>query len=74
MTKRDYWVSTYTSSLTKGNNPFSCIKLTDGSTIYNYPQIARTYDPPYTESKNVYAYIKDHLEGWVEDAIKNRRQ
>ena len=59
---------------TKGNNPFSYIKLTDGSAIASYPQIAKTYDPPYTESKSVYAYIKDHLEGWVEDAIKNLRQ
>ena len=59
---------------TKGNNPFSYIKLIDGSTIANHPQIAKTYDPPYTASKSVYTYIKDYLEGWVEDAIKNRRQ
>ena len=59
---------------TKGNNPFSYVKLTSGSTIADYPNIATTYDPPYTNSKDVYGYIKDHLEGWVENAIKNRRQ
>ena len=59
---------------TKGNNPFSYIKLTNGLTIANYPQIATTYDLPYTDSKDVYGYIKDRVEGWVEDAIKNRRQ
>ena len=59
---------------TKGNNPFSYIKLQNGLTIANYPENVTAYDPPYTDSKGVYGYIKDHLEGWVEDAIKNRRQ
>ena len=56
----------------KGNNPFLYIKLTSGETIANYPQHARVYDPPHTDSKDVYGYIKDHLEEWVENAIKNR--
>ena len=59
---------------TKGNNPFTYIKLKNGLTIANYPKIATAYDPPRTDSKDVYGYIKDHLEWWVEDAIKNRRQ
>ncbi len=59
---------------TKGNNPFSYIKLQNGLTIADYPKNVTAYDPPYTDSKDVYGYIKDHLEGWVEDAIKNRRQ
>ena len=59
---------------TKGNNPFSYIKLKSGKTIADYPGIVTTYDPPYTDSKDVYGYIKDHLEKWVEDAIKNHRQ
>ena len=59
---------------TKGNNPFSYIKLKSGSTIADYPQIATAYDPPHTDSKDVYGYIKDRIEGWVENAIKNRRQ
>ena len=57
----------------KGSNPFSYVKLNDGSTIANYPQIARVYEPSQTDSKLVYAYIKDHLEDWVEAALSNRR-
>ena len=59
---------------TKGNNPFSHVKLNDGSTIANYPNTVAVYDPPGVDSKDVYGYIRTHLEGWVEDAIKNRRQ
>lgn len=58
---------------TKGSNPFSYIKLTNGLTIANYPKTATAYDPPYTDSKDVYGYIRDRLEGWVENAIKNHR-
>ena len=59
---------------TKGNNPFSYVKLTSGLTIADYPSIATIYDPPQADSKDVYGYIRDHLEVWVESAIKNRRQ
>ena len=59
---------------TKGNNPFRYVKLKNGLTIADYPQNVKAYDPPQTDSKDVYGYIKDKLEGWVEDAIKNRRQ
>ena len=61
-------------SSAKGSNPFSQINLTNGKTIADYPKNAMTYDPPGTDSKDVYGYIKDHLEDWVEDAIKNHRQ
>ena len=59
---------------TKGSNPFSYIKLKNGLTIANYPENVTAYDPPYTNSKDAYGYIKDNLEGWVEDALENRRQ
>ena len=59
---------------TKGNNPFSYVKLTNGKTIADYPGHVTVYNPPYTDSKDVYSYIKNNLEGWVENAIKNRRQ
>ena len=58
----------------KGSNPFSYIRLSDGSTIAHYTQLARVYDPPHSDSKDVYGYIKEHLEDWVEYAIRNRRQ
>ena len=59
---------------TKGNNPFSYVKLKNGLTIANYPDIARTYDPPHNDSKDAYNYIRNNLANWVEHAIKNRRQ
>ena len=60
-------------SSAKGNNPFSYINLQNGKTIADYPQVAHVYDPPQMDSKLVYAYIKDHLEDWVEAALNNRR-
>ena len=59
---------------TKGNNPFGYVKLTSGKTIADHPGIATVYDPPYTDSKDVYGYISNNLAGWVENAIKNHRQ
>jgi len=32
----------------------------------------KTYDPPYTDSKKVYAYINENLAAWIEDAISIR--
>ncbi len=58
----------------KGGNPFGYVKLTSGLTIANYPKIATVYDPPYTGSQDVYAHIRNNLKGWVENALKNRRQ
>jgi hypothetical protein len=42
----------------KGKNPFS--------------DIIAVYDPPYSESKDVYDYISRNIEKWVEKAIKQR--
>ncbi|MDR0612947.1 MAG: TIR domain-containing protein [Dysgonamonadaceae bacterium] len=46
-----------------------------GSTpFYNaglYGEI-KCYDPPCSDSKKVYAYIKEHLEDWIEEAIEIR--
>ena len=56
---------------TKGRNPF------DTFTMKRNPQqklssLVRAYDPPYTDSTNVYAYIKIYLAGWIEEAISIR--
>jgi hypothetical protein len=53
---------------TAGPNPF------DGFTVGSAPLStwARLYDPPPTDSQRVYAYIADHLESWVETAIRLR--
>ena len=55
----------------KGTDPFSNIQLQNGRTLNQY---VAAYDPPYVNSQDVYGYIKNRLEGWVEDAIKNRLQ
>ena len=54
----------------KGANPFASVRLQNGQTLN---QCVAAYDPIYTDSKDVYGHIKDHLEEWVEHAIKNRR-
>ncbi len=53
---------------TKGANPFYSI-IVDGKRLSN---IVNAYDPPYKRSTNVYAYIKDNIADWVEEAIRIR--
>jgi len=53
-----------------GNNPFDYI--THGETGKKLSSIVKTYYPPHTESTDVYAYIKDNISDWVEEAIKIR--
>jgi hypothetical protein len=70
----------------KGDNPFKlfCVDKTfnyivehkhpaDSNEI-NLSEICKTYDPPYKISTNVYDYIKEHLNDWVEEAIRIRNQ
>lgn len=70
----------------KGDNPFKlfCIDKTfnyiiehkhpaDSNEI-NLSEICKTYDPPYKISTNVYDYIKEHINEWVEEAIRIRNQ
>lgn len=54
----------------RGANPFYGCRV-DGTRLSN---IVRTYDPPYVRSNNVYAYIRDNVADWVEDAIRIRRR
>lgn len=54
----------------KGSNPF------EGSTVGDAKRplesIVKVYNPPYTDSKDVYGYIKNNLEDWIEKAIEIR--
>lgn len=52
----------------KGSNPLSSLMVGEKK----LSEIALVYDPPYTESTDVYDYIKKNLESWVEEAIKIR--
>ncbi len=46
---------------TKGPSPFDA-----------HDAAVAVYDPPETESKQVYRFIADHLEAWVEKAVAGR--
>lgn len=52
----------------KGNNPFSEYNV-KGRAL---DSIVRSYDPPYTDSTQVYRYIKANLAAWVEEAVAIR--
>jgi len=53
-----------------GGNPFDHVKLDRGSK--DLSSVVKLYDPPYSESKEVYAYIKRNLADWVDKAIEVR--
>jgi hypothetical protein len=43
-----------------------------GDTSKKLSSIVKTYDPPYSDSKEAYAHIKKNLEDWIETAISIR--
>lgn len=57
---------------TKGRNP--CDDLTMKRDGKKLSSIVKAYDPPYKTSTSVYAYIKQNLENWVEEAISIRNK
>jgi MTH538 TIR-like domain (DUF1863) len=54
----------------KGRNPFADFTMKRDSEKLS--SIVKAYDPPYSDSKQVYGYIKEHLEEWIEEAITIR--
>lgn len=52
----------------KGNNPFENFKV--GDEVLS--SIVKAYNPPYSDSKEVYSYIKNNLSEWIEEAIEIR--
>lgn len=57
---------------TKGANPFAHFTMKRDSKSLS--SIVMTYDPPFTDSKDVYSHISDNIEKWIEDAIKIRKE
>ena len=55
----------------KGSNPFDELTFTRSGAKLS--TVAKTYDPPYTTSSNVYEYISHNLEQWVNQAISIRK-
>ena len=58
----------------KGKNPFDYIAITIDEKKVIMSSIVKTYDPPYTTSKNVYNYILKNLADWIEEAIEIRKK
>jgi hypothetical protein len=55
----------------KGDNPFD--PITVGQANKRMSSIVNAYNPPYIDSKDVYAYIKNNLADWVDNAISIRQ-
>lgn len=54
----------------RGANPLNFVKLKNGTVPLS--SVARCYVPPYSDSTQAYAYIKNQLAGWIEEAIRIR--
>lgn len=55
---------------TKGANPFAHISMKrDNSSLSS---IVKAYDPPYSDSSQVYKHISDNLSSWIEEAVRIR--
>jgi MTH538 TIR-like domain (DUF1863) len=54
----------------KGRNPFA--DFTMKSSGEKLSSIVKAYNPPYSNSKDVYGYISDNLADWIEEAIEIR--
>ncbi len=55
---------------TKGSNPFD--NITIGGTNNKFSSVVKVYDPPYSNSKDVYDYISNNIESWIDEAIRIR--
>jgi len=53
-----------------GANPFDGFTLCDGKRQLS--SVVKTYNPPWSDSKAVYAYIKGNLVAWIDTAISTR--
>lgn len=58
----------------KGNNPFEHFTLDNDNGKKKLSSVVKCYNPPYSVSTNVYNYIKENLEDWIEEAIKIRNE
>lgn len=54
----------------KGANPLSGFSLNNGAVALS--SVVPVYDPPYYLSTDVYAYIQNNLETWIDEAIRIR--
>jgi hypothetical protein len=57
----------------KGANPLAAINVETKTGIKKLASVAKTYDPPFKQSTNIYRHIEHNLEDWIEEAIKLRK-
>lgn len=56
------------NAATKGTNPFAQVSI--GGQFLS--SVVKAYDPPYTKSADVYNYIANNVESWIDEAISIR--
>jgi len=56
----------------KGNSPFPDVKVLESGKLVSLGSSPTLKHPSGRTSKDVYASIKDNIEDWIEEAIKNR--
>lgn len=54
----------------QGNNPFNGFSV-NGTSL---SQIAKVYNPPYWDSKDVYNYIANNIADWTNEAVNIRNR
>jgi hypothetical protein len=54
----------------KGANPFAHIRMQRDNAALS--SIVRVYEPPSSDSKRAYDYIKQNLASWIDEAIRIR--
>jgi hypothetical protein len=55
---------------TKGGNPFDYVTLNKDAKKLS--SVVMAYNPPYSDSKDVYNYISNNFSDWIEEAISIR--
>ena len=55
---------------TKGSNPFTWVTMERDQAKMS--SVVKTYDPPYSSSTDVYKYITDNIDAFVDEAITIR--
>lgn len=58
------------SAARKGGNPLDHVTFTSSGNKLS--TVAKSYDPPYSASGDVYNHIKANLGAWIEEAIRIR--
>jgi hypothetical protein len=57
----------------KGANPLASVTVATRTGNKTLSSVAKTYNPPYSDSKDVYNYIANNIESWIEEAIRIRK-